>query len=177
MTASRLLTKPNVSQRITELVEAQTKRIEFTADDVLRETKNLALTHMGAFIDDEGYVKGNLAELPESALACIQKLEQTTTIDRDGNTVITQKLALYDRLRALQVAGQHINVKAFAQAQGSGSSKPSEDFGQAMERIRRRSGEVRARGLCHACELPLGRGRKLNGREAKSLAPVASGFR
>ena len=69
---SRLLKNVKVAARVAELTLAQTERLEFTADDILRESKNLALTTMSAFIDDEGFVVGNMKDLPESALACIQ---------------------------------------------------------------------------------------------------------
>jgi hypothetical protein len=70
-----------------------------------------------------GFVVRNLRDLPESALACIQSVEQTTTIDAAGNTVIKQRLKLFDRLKALQIAGEHIDIRAFVQQHRASSER------------------------------------------------------
>lgn len=155
---SRLLKNVKVAARVAELTLAQTERLEFTADDILRESKNLALTHMGAFIDEDGFVVANLKDLPESALACIQSVEQTTTIDPSGNTVIKQRLKLYDRLKALQVAGQHVDIRAFAQQHEHQVSSAGMQLSERLDEIKRkqveRTKEAIERGelVCPGCK-------------------------
>jgi len=158
--ASRLLTKVNVQTAVTKLTKARSQRLEFDADTVLQESANLATTSMAAFVDDDGYVVGNLRSLPESALACIRELTQETVVDRDGNTVIRQKIKLYDRLRALELAGRHVGVRAFQEARGSDVAG-LESLSARMEEVRARvdaeEREARERGVCVKCKLPLDR--------------------
>ena len=160
-TASGLMTKTDIQYEVARLSKARSERLEFTADDILRESKNLALTTMGAFIDEDGFVVGNLKDLPDSALACIQSVEQTTTIDASGNTVIKQRLKLYDRLKALQVAGQHVDIRAFVQQHQVEVSPAAQSLGDRLDAIhQKRNEEIRqftARGLCHKCKLPIKR--------------------
>ena len=155
---SRLLKNVKVATRVAELTLAQTERLEFTADDILRESKNLALTHMGDFIDADGYVVGNLKDLPESVLACIQSVEQTTTIEPSGNTVIKQRLKLYDRLKALQVAGQHIDIRAFVNQHDHQVSSVGMNLSERLDEIRRKQAErtkeavERGESVCPGCK-------------------------
>ena len=152
------MTKPDIQLEIAKLAKDRTERVEVTADDVLRESKNLALTTMSAFIDDEGFVVGNLKDLPESALACIQSVEQTTTIDPNGNTVIKQRLKLYDRLKALQVAGQHVDIRAFVSQHQHEVSSAGMNLSERLDEIKQKQAErtkeaiERGESVCPGCE-------------------------
>ncbi len=155
-TASRLLTVGKVASRVKELRKTQLERVDFNADAVLKELANLATQSMNAFVDEDGYVVGSLKGLSKEAIACVQEMTQTTSFDKDGNTVVKQKLKLYDKIKALAVVGNHTGVRAFANATVSESRG---DFAARMTKLmlemRAERKEARARGVCHECEQPL----------------------
>jgi phage terminase small subunit len=57
--ASRLMTNDCIREVIEDLTTAQSERIRFDADTVLRELANLSTTTMAAFVDDEGIWSGS----------------------------------------------------------------------------------------------------------------------
>jgi phage terminase small subunit len=106
---SRLLTNIKVANRIAELTAAQVERIQFTADDVLREVQLLATSNIADFLDATGGVVQNLSELPRDVLAAIESIKET----RSANGEVVRSIKLYNKVQALRVAGTHVDVGAF----------------------------------------------------------------
>ena len=108
-TGSVLLKHPKVASRIDALKAERAEATKFTSKVVLEQLANLSLTTIEALIGPDGYLVGNLANLPSSVLACIAELTQDTL--PDGTKRI--KVKLHNRLRALELAGRHVEVGAY----------------------------------------------------------------
>jgi phage terminase small subunit len=89
--------------------------VMFDAVTVLNELAVLATTDMSAFVDSEGYLKTDLRDIPPEMIACIQEItDQTVTDLKSRDKTRTVKVKLYDRIKAIQLAGNHKAVRAFA---------------------------------------------------------------
>ena len=115
VTASRLLTIGKVAARLEVLTSRQLERVDFSADDLLRELVTLSTITMDAFIDDDGFLVGNLKDIPKEARAVIHEVSQESTTDPDGNTVLKIRLKLHDRVKSLALLGKHVSVRAFSE--------------------------------------------------------------
>lgn len=137
-TASRLLTNGKVSRRLEALRARQLERVDCSADDVLRGLFDLATITMDAFIDDEGYLVGNLKDIPKAARGVIKKVSQKATTNAAGHLVVEVTLEIHDRLKAYQLLGRHVSVRAFVdqvEVQGGSLSGRMEELAaqQALE--------------------------------------------
>lgn len=95
--------------------EELTNTVMFDAAVVLRELAVLATTDISAFIDDDGYLKTDLRDIPPEMIACIAEITDVTVTDlKTRDTTRTVKVKLYDRIKAIQLAGNHKAVRAFA---------------------------------------------------------------
>lgn len=118
VTASQLLTNPNIQAYIAELLEKRSKRTEVTADQVVTELAKLAFSNMGDFVNvrDGSVTITDFADLTRDQLACIAEVSETTT--KDGGTV---KFKLHDKTKNLELLGRHLAM--FTDKHEHGGSK------------------------------------------------------
>ena len=114
-TASVTIRIPKVARRLEALKSRQLQRVDFSADDVLKELIELATMSFDDFIDDQGYLVGNLKDVPKAARRCISEIVQETTSLPGGGTQVRLKLKLHDRIKALALLGKHISIQAYEQ--------------------------------------------------------------
>jgi len=115
-TATRLLTYPYILEGIIERMDARSERTGITADMVLQRVWLLANFNIGKFLrtNDEGVAVYDFSEATEEDWYCIQEY----TVDQigRGQDVIPAdrlKIKTYDKLRALELAGRHVDVQAW----------------------------------------------------------------
>lgn len=109
--ASELLAKPYIQERINELREQRNKRLEISADKVLQGIARLAFYDPRDLFDDDGRIKP-LSELdPDAAyvLAGIETFHKVTGEDKDGLAVVT-KIRLPDKGANLERLGKNLKL-------------------------------------------------------------------
>lgn len=109
VTASKLLTKPNIQARIAELTKKQTDKLDITAERVLRELALLAYANMDDYVDIRNGTRVlNTAKPTRDQMAAVQEIIQDTT--GDGETRTRFKLA--DKGVNLERLGRHLKLFA-----------------------------------------------------------------
>ncbi len=159
-TASNLLTNPYVHAEVARLARDRSERVQFTADDVLRESAQLAMTTMADLVDEDGFIPGDLQDVSNDVLKCVQEVTQEVVTTPDGRQGVRTKIKLYDRLKALALAGKHVNVRAFAETvevKGSIDASYSQRMDELMSKLEMEEREWTDQGLCPKCRLSLNR--------------------
>lgn len=101
-TASNLLKKAHIIERIGELNKKTVDKIELTRDMITKELMKVGFSNIKNFVDDDGNVKP-IGQLEDDHAAVIGSLEIDSIYDKKG--IIrgnTKKMKLYDKLKALQ---------------------------------------------------------------------------
>jgi len=109
VTASRLLKSDKVLAAIAERRKRASNRAVMDAAKVLQELTPLAASDVRHLVDENGYLRGNLNDLPEHVTKAISSVEQETA--QDGT--VKMKVKLWDKNKALVSAGRHVGVRAF----------------------------------------------------------------
>lgn len=111
--AARLLVRPNIVARVRALREEQAARTKRTADDVLEELWRVARLDIGGAFDEAGAVK-RLADMPEDvrrAIAGIEVAELFGGVGDERSAIgLLKKIRLLDKIRALDLLGQHYGL-------------------------------------------------------------------
>ena len=107
---SRQLANVKVQQKIQELMDARSKRVEITADDVLRELLLIAKSDIGDMLDDDGQLL-TPNKMPEGIRRAISSIDITEEKDERGNVWgYTKKFKLWDKTKALDLLGRHLKL-------------------------------------------------------------------
>ncbi len=117
--ASNLLAKTNIQKRIQELFTERSKRTKCSADTILIKLVQIFDLDLAECFDENGILL-SVPDMPEHIRKSIGGIDTSKSITKnsEGTTVeeITKKLKLLDRLKALELAGRHIDVHAFNNA-------------------------------------------------------------
>jgi len=105
ITASKLLTNPNVQDYIAELQSKRAERTEVTVDKVVTELAKLAFSNMGDFVDvqDKKVSMTDFSDLTRDQLACVAEVSET--VSKIGVTV---RFKLHDKTKNLELLGRHL---------------------------------------------------------------------
>ena len=112
----QLLQHASVSKALRKAMSRRAKRLELSADNVLREIAKIAFSDIRAVVEFDGEeVKFKPSKkIHSDAAAAIQSISSDTKIhkDREGNSerTITLKIKLHDKMRALDMAGRHLGL-------------------------------------------------------------------
>lgn len=101
---NKLLTKPNIQQRIKELREEQSKRTQITADMVLNELAAIAFSDRTtiAKVNSDGMVElSETDKLPAEVKKSISGI-------KEGKFGV--EVSSYDKVKALELLGKHLGV-------------------------------------------------------------------
>lgn len=112
VTASKLLKKPKIIDKIKKILEKRTAKLEFGAQEVLAELKKLATSNLGDFFDDQGLLK-NWKDLTRDQTACLEAVDfKHFAKEGDDRLTIAQvhKLKFWSKLKALELYGQHLSL-------------------------------------------------------------------
>ena len=109
-TASTLLTKPNISKRINGILDKQTKKLELSADKVLKEISTLAFSNIQDLFDDNDCLKP-ISELTRDQAAIISSLEidEITVGKGEDRKPIgaAKKMKLWSKIKSLEMLASH----------------------------------------------------------------------
>lgn len=105
--AARLLGNVRVQKRIRELVAHRLKRIELDGDQILKEIQKVAYFDVRKLYD-ENNVMLPVKDWPLEVAMCIQAVETFEVKDHRGRIIgHTQKIKMWDKLRALELLGKN----------------------------------------------------------------------
>ena len=108
--ASELLARPLINERVKELLRNRTAKIRVTEDLVLAELHRLIEVDVGELYDEAGKVR-SMKEIPASLRRAVASVQTIEVHNFEGDNVGTiQKLKLYDKTTALQLAGRYLKL-------------------------------------------------------------------
>lgn len=112
----QLLRNPSVRRELRKAMARRARRLELSADNVLREIARLAFSDVRSvlsFSAERVEFKASDA-LHSDAAAAIQSVQSDTRTrrykDGDAETTVTLKVKLHDKMRALELAGRHLGL-------------------------------------------------------------------
>ncbi len=127
--ANDLLNKPHIKEELERRVKERSEKANITAEMVLRELAAIAFFDVRKIFDKKNNLK-NIAELDDNAGRAISAIN--IEVDALGNNTFstTKKIKLNDKLRALQLVGNHIGM--FKE-----STSGAEDIASAIKELAR----------------------------------------
>lgn len=104
---SQLLGNTRVQAQIKKLQAKRLKRLDITAENVLRELAKIGFSSIKDFVEWEGVRVDlkNSDEISDEKAAVIAELSQTVT-----HTSANTKIKLHDKVRALNLLGRHLQL-------------------------------------------------------------------
>lgn len=112
VTAARWLGKASVQDRIRTLTEAQSKRLELKADDILRELLLIAQSDVEDYtIDDSGRLV--TADRKKTRAVSSVKRKIRRIVGTDGSKKVEEietEIKLWPKVEALKLLGQHLRL-------------------------------------------------------------------
>lgn len=129
ISASRMMTNLNIRAEIDRRIAERSKKNEITADRVLQELAAIAFSDIRKIFDDKNDLR-EISKIDDETAKAISSIE--VEVDKVGNRVFstTKKIKLNDKLRALQLVGNHIGM--FKE-----SSSSAEDIANALKELAR----------------------------------------
>jgi phage terminase small subunit len=105
--STRLMRKDSICMAIKEAQDERSKRVEVTADDVLRELMRLAFVDPRAIMKwgPDGVTLKDSDTLPEDVARCVSEASQTTSLT--GGTI---RIKMASKLDALEKIGRHLGM-------------------------------------------------------------------
>tara|TARA_R110002020_G_scaffold376130_3_gene587283 strand:+ start:9269 stop:9898 length:630 start_codon:yes stop_codon:yes gene_type:complete len=111
---SKLLKNEYVNAYVAHLIQCRSEVTELKAESVLKELMFCALRDPIGLVDEEGFFKTNLHEIPEELRRCIDaiKVKQTKTEDENGNESIDQTLEIkfVSKAAMIELAMKHLGL-------------------------------------------------------------------
>lgn len=114
-TASRMLTKSNLLEKISKLQKAVADKLDLTAHRVLGELCKLGFSNFLDYvrITADGSFAVDLSKLTREQAAAIWSIKTTERVEGKGEdvTVVTKtEFKLADKIRALELLGKHLKL-------------------------------------------------------------------
>jgi phage terminase small subunit len=110
---SRLLTNAAVMEVIQTAKAERSDRIKIDADYVLRRLFEIESFDLSSMYNDRGDLL-NPSEWPEGAERVVSGVDvQTAYAGDDDEPLVTKKIKLESRTKAIELMGRHVGVKAF----------------------------------------------------------------
>lgn len=118
--ANRLMSNPQIRDRIAELSAQLLRQTDITAERVMRELANLAFSDVRRLYDE----RGNLLpvhKLDDEAAAAVAGIEVETRWEGRGDEAIpvtVRKIRRFDKVGPLKVLAQHFKIVGAEEAEG-----------------------------------------------------------
>ncbi|MES2347857.1 MAG: terminase small subunit [Pseudomonadota bacterium] len=116
----QLLQNPSVSKQLRKAMARRAKRLEVSAENVLREIARIAFSDIRAVMEfrGESVTFKDSDTLHSDAAAAIQSISSDTKtsgggrMDSEPMTTVSLKIKMHDKMRALDLAGRHLGMWA-----------------------------------------------------------------
>ena len=101
------LQKPEVSARISELMQSRSKRTEITQDRVLEELARVGFVRISDVVDLEtGRIRAGVTDDDIAAVSAVK----VKSIPSEDGEIVEREVKLSDKLRALEMMGKHLGM-------------------------------------------------------------------
>ena len=115
VTASRLLTNPNVQALLAKLMKKHADKLDLDAEKVLSELSSVGFSNMLDYvkITEEGDAYVDLSSLTQEQAAAIHEVTVDEYVEGKGKharKVKRTKLKLVDKIRSLELLGKHLKL-------------------------------------------------------------------
>lgn len=110
------LTKPDIQNRLTELIDARNKRLEVDADYVLDRLVEIDQMDIADILNDDGTIK-SIKSWPQSWRRTLSGIDITELTSEGDQQAILKKIKWPDKIRNLELIGKHVDVSAFIERQ------------------------------------------------------------
>ena len=136
VSAYELLAMPKIQERIAVANAERLKRVQVSADDIVRALKIMLETDPLKYVNEDGSVK-TLAEIPEEARLAIASFEVDTV--GSAKTVTRTRVKFWSKEKAAELLGKHLTLfKEVMKVEGL------EDLAEAIYAGRNRVGDHEA---------------------------------
>ncbi len=109
----RLLNNPQVQDYIAILAKKKSKKLELTADRVLKEIMKLAFSNMEDYslVGKDGNPHLDLSNISRDQFAAVTELTSETYVEKGSKkTVKKAKIKLSDKTKNLELLGRHLKL-------------------------------------------------------------------
>lgn len=107
--ACELLKNPKIKAAIEENRKKLLQKFNITAERILQELAAVAFSNINDFYDDSGNFK-KLINLPRHVTAALCSYTVQSKVDNGGNQTVTTAIKIHDKLRALELLGNYLNL-------------------------------------------------------------------
>jgi phage terminase small subunit len=109
--AHDLLKKPEIAEAIQKEMDARAKRIQFTADDVLRELRNISDADIAECYNEDGTFK-SIHDIPLHIRKAIAGIEVKEIFAGKPKRKIGElvKVKFWDKTKTLELTGRHLKL-------------------------------------------------------------------
>lgn len=138
--ASENLSKPDVQEAIQAAMEARSKRVEITADTVLKRLDQVGGIDIGKLFDDKGRFL-HIHDIPEEIRCAIASIKVYEEYEGSGQdkfaTGVVREIKFWDKIKANELIGKSTNLGMFTDnIKLSGSVTISDRLAKARKRVR-----------------------------------------
>ncbi len=116
--AAKMMAKPHVAKRVSELRTRRLAAIQFNAEEVLQRLIAQVRADLSDIFDDRGALKA-VHEWPDvwrtgliAGIEVVEEFEQNAEGERVFSGYL-KKVKVADRVKVLELAGRHVNVSAW----------------------------------------------------------------
>ena len=115
VTASQLLTKPNIQKLLAELTKKKADKLDLSAEKVLFELSRMGFSNFLDYvkITEKGDAFVDLSNLTPEQAAAIQEVTVNEYMEgkgKDARKVKRTRLKLVDKIRSLDLLGRHLKL-------------------------------------------------------------------
>ncbi len=115
VTASQLLTKPNIQKLLAELTKKKADKLDLSAEKVFSELSRMGFSNLLDYVKvtKEGDAFVDLSGLTQEQAAAIQEVtvnEYMEGTGKDARKVKRTRLKLVDKIRSLDLLGRHLKL-------------------------------------------------------------------
>jgi phage terminase small subunit len=107
------MTKPVIQAFVLKLMQERSKRVEITADTVLRELLKLAMVDIGEAFNEDGGLKP-IHDMPADVRRAIAGVDVFAEFEGRGEereqVGTTKKIRFWDKTKALEMLGRHLKL-------------------------------------------------------------------
>jgi len=134
--AAENLTKPYIQRQISQRAQAIARKIEIDTERALSEIARSAFIDPKALFKDDGTMKP-ISELPDNVSCALAAYEISTRHDEDEMPIVTTKVKMNDKLKALEMLGKLLGMFADQRPPDQQPGMKHVDIAERLEIIER----------------------------------------
>jgi phage terminase small subunit len=116
ITASRLLTKDNISKAVRDGKAERSEKTKIDAEWVLKQLAKIATTNLDdiGVRNPDGTYNVDLSRATRDQMYAIQEIKTRTITGDDAETIVlSTDVKMHDKMKALELVGKHVDIQAW----------------------------------------------------------------